>query len=144
MSEGSWIESKAEPRKVWAVSSGSYSDYTVEFICETEEMAQAFVRAIADRDRYGEYYVEPMELYPESSDPQPRIRFVAQGELGSMDIEVREYTGSYGHYGKRPKMRQQLVMGREGETIAAEGGDREACVKAVKDRLAAHIARGDA
>lgn len=43
---------------MWAVSSGSYSDYGVLFVCKSEEVAQAWADRLNREPKYDPYFVE--------------------------------------------------------------------------------------
>jgi hypothetical protein len=81
-------------RKIWAVSSGSYSDYGVHAMFETEELA----KAVAGYDNY--YDVEEFILYDEVPAKVPR----------------------YTVYVAQTKSLQSWGMDRDADTVAIEGG----------------------
>lgn len=57
-----------EHKTVWAISSGSYSDYRVDAVCESKEIAEATAAKMnmLENRRYEEYGVEELPLIDES------------------------------------------------------------------------------
>lgn len=68
----------------WAVSTGSYSDYVVECICPTKEVAEAVALRMNGLNSYGNAEVEE---FLEVDDPE-RVRF-----LLSYNVSITKYHG---------------------------------------------------
>lgn len=62
--------------KMWAVSSGEYSDYRVSYLCRTEKEAEAIAKILGD-DGHGSHYVEDFEVV-EPSEFRPVTRLTLQ------------------------------------------------------------------
>jgi hypothetical protein len=132
-------------RKIWAVAEGAYSDWSVIAVFEREEDAEK-----ARAEGMGEEVVD-FPYFPAGEPPATLTIFVATGVEGTMDIEVKTETYREGefhvHAGDdskppaRPRVNRIQPWSLEGKyAIRAICGDREAAVKAVKDRLAAALA----
>jgi hypothetical protein len=50
-------------RKVWAVSSGEHSDYSVGLLFTSEELAAQHAERMSQRDRYDDHRVEEFQLW---------------------------------------------------------------------------------
>lgn len=143
------------PRKLWAASGGSYSDYRVYALFERKEDAEAYcrngtvwatpTRAHAEIVAMPEY-VEEFELH--DSPPPVHLWWKARfrpvdGEVGAEEFSVQ---------GAEPPARPLVFWAQEPpfgamakagirETPVAYCGDRDAAIKSVKDRMAALRAR---
>lgn len=128
-----------EPRKqtIWAISSGSYSDYGVHLLCETEEQAKQAVAAMG-----GDYRVEGFDYFPIGSGPGVYRWFRATGLEGSLDVRVSEWR-AFGQAPLRPRVRKSVWRDNAPSVlIEATCRDRTAAIKAVKDRLIQRKALG--
>lgn len=115
--------------KVYAVSSGTYSDYTVHELYESREDAEAIAKVFG-------YEVEEFDYYPAGSRPTIYKSYSARiykhdtstyraraGQLDVRDFNVTE----------EPKHN----AGEWDAMFYADGPDRERVVKSVTDRYAA-------
>ena len=64
----------SEQNKIWLVSHGEYSDYSVVCAFSTEEKAKAFAKVMNGQEEVGDYMVEELELdevleYPPGMSP---------------------------------------------------------------------------
>lgn len=124
--------SDKEPRTVYAVSSGEYSDYQVHFLCDSEAEAQAFIDNAREASNYGEYMsVESFSLYPEGSNPRQtpwyRVYLPLRGEMrvseewfqwnSPSDASAYIVESSYKHKGN----------------IISQGPDRERAIRAAEE-----------
>ncbi len=141
----------SEKKTIWAVSSGCYSDYGVDFVCATREIAEAFVREhdaarqLTNPDYVGEDYDgycvegfdfvdEPIRLYTTYT-VRGHTRDGLEISVGSEATETKSPN--------RPVVEQHEDFWNKGHTtVEATCSDRDAAIKSVKDRLAALIARG--
>ncbi len=81
----------SEPKTYYAVSSGCYSDYTVHYVFETREDAQAYVDNI--NEPFGESYrVEEMPFWPAGKGPELMEWWKATAEGLEGEIEVSRFT----------------------------------------------------
>lgn len=53
-------------KEMWAVSQGEYSDYRVQFLCETKEDAETAVKNWNEKDGYGAPFIESFPIYSAS------------------------------------------------------------------------------
>ena len=132
-----YIESDQPPRTIFAVASGEYSDYQIHFMCESEADAKEIASKLAKRPYSDGYVIESYPMFPQGANLKQRPQYSATGTLGTMNVEVKEEWTTYGHFGPRPQVNVLDHM----NMVRAEGGDCDACIKAVKDRLAAHLAQ---
>lgn len=58
------------PKKVWAVSEGEYSDYSVRCLFEQEEDAKAHCEARKRQEKWGGAFVESFILYERGKQPE--------------------------------------------------------------------------
>jgi hypothetical protein len=73
---------------IYIVTSGSYSDYSIEAVFTTEELAKAYIETLED-DCYGDYSIEE---YVEN--PPPKEVFpctIVRGSSLSSNVEKIEY-----------------------------------------------------
>lgn len=133
-------------KKVWAIAEGEYSSWSVVAVFEREdEAAQAVAEGMADE-------VVELAYFPAGQPPKIFTEFEARGVEGTMDIVVKKrvYHEMLRHSGppQRPKVDRfqpfELPIGgmntlnrQDKWCVRAVSGDRDAAVKAVKDRLAA-------
>lgn len=125
---------------VYGICHGAYSDWTVSLLCETREQAEA---AIAEMG--GDYDIEEFDYFPADSGPGVHRTFRARGIEGSMEVNVESWR-QFGPAPLRPEVRQDPWRGRRSAHpiyVEATCRDRDAAIKAVKDRLAALKATGD-
>ncbi len=132
--------------KVFAMSSGSYSDYSVDALFTTRELAEAAVVATKKED-YSEPFVEEFELYDHL--PDKVTVFVASqdllddGRFGEIEEESEsgyewEDAERYAEHGSsRPKFAFYRAPRYEskGGGLRIEGRDRDSVMKAYHDRM---------
>lgn len=138
----------ADAKVVYALSAGCYSDYRVLCVCEDEEEAKVLASAYNATDEpYDPVDVETFYLYPKGSKPQPIQYHTASGVEGQMEVNLRTshslipVDSLYDQpLRKRPEVKRYEATGGSlaGKVRwVAVGTDANACIKAVKDRLAA-------
>lgn len=130
-----------EPKTIYAVTTGAYSDYCIEALYESREDAQQMVE---DKRGWGPSYehvndVEEFTLYP--SGCEIHTVYTAEGFVGAMEVVVHERL-SHEPGPQRPKVDVQQHWGprpdeRRYRRIVAVCRDRDRAIKSVKDRLAA-------
>lgn len=88
-------------KTIWAVSSGSYSDYRVLFLCDSEELAESAAKSLyADPESWhSDARVEEMELYSRLPERVPYITFLAEirdvgGVVSERSIPTIEHEGA--------------------------------------------------
>lgn len=130
-------EPEPKAKTVWGITSGAYSDWTLECICESEEDAKRAVTELrgSDEPDLGDgYKVTAFGYYPEGAIKVHTI-WEASGKLPSLEVELRELRelepGT-----PRPTILSTRHEHERGE-VRAECADRVGAIKAVKDRLAA-------
>lgn len=81
----------SDPKTCYAVSSGCYSDYTVHYVFESREDAQAYVDNI--NEPFGESYrVEEMPFWPAGKGPELMEWWRATAEGLEGEIHADRYT----------------------------------------------------
>lgn len=77
----------AELKKMWAISSGSYSDYRVDAVCESKEIAEAVAAKmnLLESRGYDEYGVEELPVLDES---------IHRVIVHHMNVEIRDAGGT--------------------------------------------------
>lgn len=83
---------KAVARVVWAVSSGSYSDYRVHFACPDKKTAEALVKHLNGREKYGEYGVEELPVYDAIEAVTPKHNFIVEVDIDGVEKNRYEST----------------------------------------------------
>ena len=85
-------------KKVYVVTSGSYSDYGIDAIFDTKELAQSFIDSFKD-DSYNdfngidEWYLNPNELDLKANRKPFSLRMDIEGNT----FELEQSSSSYGH-----------------------------------------------
>lgn len=77
-----------EPKTMWAISSGSYSDYRVTAVCESKEIAEATVakmNLLEGNSSYDEYGIEELPVLDES---------IHRVIIHHMNVEIRDAGGT--------------------------------------------------
>lgn len=81
-------------REVWVVSSGEYSDYSVDVAFASEELARAALAIHEDRGEAGAYGVAQVERLPFFDQPPTMaLRRTFSAYRSGWDSEKREYVG---------------------------------------------------
>lgn len=135
-------------RRVWALSSGSYSDYTVLAIFETKEDAEAAaaMQGPAD-DWHSDKRVEEMSYYPKGGAPKVVRIYDRQAQFwddGTVDQEREnhrdewEYDPLHGPASKRPSVRfvRPPIQKNKGGRLEVRGLDKRAVDKAFSENAA--------
>lgn len=126
-------------QKIWVISEGCYSDYgVVAVFARREDAEEALAGGMGDD-------IEELPFFPAGSKPQRFTVYRALGRVGGsgIDVEVSVYSeGEWNVYIENggPPPKRPIVKAtstRTGSYIRAICGDRDAAIKAVKDRLAA-------
>lgn len=133
-------------RKVWAASSGSYSDYGVDVLFSTEAAAQAYCDAHGTTGSQG-HFVEGFTLY-EESDPQGPV-----GEFFSKKLEINRASGEihavpgysyktwlHNQAPERPKIDEWDWQQPAHHVIQGQCRDERALDKALTDRAVQYVA----
>jgi hypothetical protein len=142
-------------KTLWAVSIGSYSDYRVQALFETEEQAEKVVReADAIDSGYG-YYTETFEFYAKDETPEAFIIYQASiwlfddGTYGAVKVTSDGPKMEFQHFYKvppktRPHIRQIRTpyLKGKGARLDVTGRTDTMVRKVVSDRLAEHKALG--
>lgn len=127
---------------VWGVTAGSYSDYHIVFIADSKEIAELYV---AEHDALVEegnilYDEMSVEEFPTSGSPQYLSYYASASPHRGMEVS----SGATIEEAEAP-LRPEVVYPNPGHSygfIQATCRDKDAAIKAVKDRLAAEIASG--
>ena len=135
---------------IYGVSSGSYSDYRVLFLCSDKQIAEAAVRDLqrADDTWYSDACVEEFTLFDA---PPKRLSVYTMQAL----VRGDQVLGSYGRHPKpelsesqeweweapvsrRPSVRVYIapVTGPRDKNITVTGTSKTAVLKAFSDRIA--------
>ena len=131
-------------KTIYLVTSGSYSDYSVCAAFEREEDA---LRMKADARMEGDY-VEEMIYFGKGEQPEVATVYHARGAYGNLDSVECDYapTVTEGGYDwpppSRPQVRENVHLRHDERGVTAKCVDRDAAIKAVKDRIAARMGRG--
>lgn len=122
-----------ETRTVWAVSRGSYSDYGIVAIFETEAQANEWVHL-------GEF-VEEFHFTPAGEKPIQRSVYNASWNSQRGDAGIHVYEAH--EIGTEDAFFQPADIARwhSGYVVSARGTDRQRVVKSVADKLAEYKAR---
>lgn len=125
-------------KTAWAISSGEYSSYGVLAIFTDESSAHLMAKALNAGDGHERYEVETFPLYEDGDDLALIPCFYASADTGGdMEISVSEDGHYFPHFAPaRPKLNVRTLQGGK-QRITATCRDRDAAIKAVKDRLAA-------
>lgn len=135
-----------EPRTVYAMSSGEYSDYAIKALFETKELAEAACIADKANDRYSSYddnRVETFYLYDEV--PEPLTRYFMSVEIfddGTTGLESeRAEAGMPWSFWddpvtNRPQVRwhRPPYISNRGAVLSVWGSDLKGVQKAFSDR----------
>ena len=89
------MTSNASKNRVYAVSSGRYSDYSVHFVCLNEKLAKECVEALNGKERYAEFQVEEMQVIQNLDELTPVRWYRVEVDLDG--LEQRRY-----HNDQRP------------------------------------------
>lgn len=128
----------SEARKIWATVSGSYSDYRVGVLFETEGDAQAYVDAGFDED------IEEFWLHPAGYRPKITLVYHAAWNFGPWfgpDVKISEERridddGEVARKLSRPDIKADPRF----DFIGGECTDRDLLAKAMQDRIYQHRA----
>lgn len=118
--------------EVWAITSGAYSDWNVHCVCDDKEEAEKAAAKLneGEVDNGRDFQVLPMPYV--AGEVPVHTTWRAYGELEREEIEAR--AGHHLNLGpERPFVSCAFAEG----IVQADCVDREAAIKAVKDRLAA-------
>lgn len=123
---------------VWAVSSGSYSDYGVSCVFATEELANQYADRMNVGTGFRDFFVEEFDFYDDL--PPMHVVWTAEqhvwkdGPYGADPPDL--CTRSSVSVGDAPKFETGTrLAGRHSPVVWARGTDRERCVKSVADRI---------
>lgn len=130
----------AKTRTVWAVSSGSYSDYGVSYICATEELAKTLCLRIngTRRGGYDEAFVEEFTFVEELGDA--RTSTVYRVQVDSTGVETRRWTYQDVDAAGGPEPEDEVYDIAHGVMANSVRG-YDVALKAARDKLASLKAR---
>ena len=117
---------------VYAVSSGSYSDYEVERIFELREDAEAFIEEMGGGSQWRPFDIEEFDFHPAGQRPEVYIEYAARcwpdrkKEIEQTSIRTTD----------KPKHTPMEDITTNRVYFACTGPDRERCLKSVSDRVA--------
>ena len=85
-------------KKVYVVTSGSYSDYGIDAIFDTKELAQSFIDSFKD-DSYNDFNgIDEWDLNPNELDLKAnRKPFSLRMDIEGNTFELEQSSSSYGH-----------------------------------------------
>jgi hypothetical protein len=147
-------------KRIWAVTSGQYSDFHVVVLCQTKKQAEETLQLLKNEvtdDDYDDYNaeVEPYYLLRLGEKPKKKTSYVVEvwdifkhktvPDLNKFTKEKHEHVFGDHFYGSptsRPKVYEW--HNAQGYHIRAVCTDKQAAVKAVKDRMASMLANPDA
>lgn len=141
---------------IWAVSSGSYSDYRVHAAFATEEQAEtAAVKAEKAETYMGGYFVEELPWYPKGENPEPitvhRMSAVLwdNGTHNAPTYTLDDAKMEFQHYQFVPPPRRAHIRQVRAPEYKEKGARLEVSArtetmvrKAMNDRLMEHKALG--
>ena len=122
--------------QVYVVSSGSYSDYTVHFACPDKKTAEAMVKHLNGRGKWGDYEVRELPLYDSLGALAPGKSFVVEVDIDG--IETRRLENSYD-----PWEGEYYMAGWVPAGYARGVSDRsyDVALKSARDHAAKHRAK---
>lgn len=132
-------------RRVWAVSSGAYSDYGVIAIFATEKQAEDFAAVVPSHGWRSDAFVEAMTFYDEGETPQAVEVFWRRGRVIDGEVVADETSsdtqwecdGLWGDpkplFGARTYC--PPVDKGVGQRVEARGTDKRKVDKAFTDRI---------
>lgn len=127
-------------KTVYAVSSGSYSDYGVRSLYTTREAAQAHVDRFNSGQHYDDAFVEEFELHSKLIPIVQVYRFSGQVNPAGVRHNEREWDYADDSGAKHP-VQVTVSDDRFGtKYVFAEGADRAKVQKAYQDRMAQTMA----
>ena len=139
------------PKKMWSLSSGHYSDYSVKALFATKKMAEDAVRLDkADKDSFNDPYVESFDVHDELPD-FVTVYFMTEnlwddGTTSAFRSDAMTHLpwNHYWDYGKmgRPKVdfiRAPMHNGKGGR-LEVRGTDEQAVKQAFSDNKARILA----
>ncbi|UVT31346.1 hypothetical protein SEA_MARCIE_84 [Microbacterium phage Marcie] len=136
-----------ERKTMWAISSGSYSDYRVEAVCESKEIAEATAAKmnLIDQRGYDSYDIEELPVIDESVHKVIvyRMNVVILDAGGTR--EERDYQGTqWAHDDDAPEVAWRWVrapyIAAIGGRLEVWGTDQERVRKVFGDQRAAFMA----
>lgn len=125
-------------KTVYAIVSGSYSDYSVEFIYESKEDAEAYVEGWTERNgeiptrRYATPRVEEMTFYPTGTGPQ--ILYSATWWEHDDEVEYDQQV-TLNDIPKSRVVSRELIYGDRGYVVV-EGSDEHRVAKVLTETVA--------
>ena len=138
-------------RRVWALSQGEYSDYSVIALFTTKKLAEE-AAGLNNSDRWSRAFVEEFVLYDETVETVDEYKIMQ--DIWDADALIPEPTVTHtvkmpwafwdGEPPKRAKVRwvRAPIHQGKGGRLEVRGRDRDAVVKAYTDN-AARIIAGD-
>lgn len=142
-------------KKVWMVSSGSYSDYSVSAVFETEAQADRAAEAANTNEGYLGYFVEERPWYPEGEEPE--VITLYRGSVVLLDdgthqvirVENPRTEIEFVHFGPIPPRGRALIRQVRAPIYKDKGARLEVVArtptllrKALNDRVMEHKALG--
>lgn len=84
-------------KEIYIVSSGQYSDYGIDGVFSTKELAQAYIDSFSKKDGWDEMDIEIWELDPHKEDlhNKRKVYFVSMTQNGEV-LNVRIDSSAYG------------------------------------------------
>lgn len=116
---------------VYAITTGSYSDYRVERIFETRKDAEAFVTSMGGEGKWDPLQIEEFDFHPAGSLPTVYTEYAVRC-WPDRDDEIQE---SSERTTDKPRHTPYEHHDRH-VYFACIGPDRERCLKSVSDRVA--------
>lgn len=142
-------------KKIWAVSSGSYSDYRVHALFESEVVAEAVATTANGLENYDDHFVEGFQFYAKDEIPEPlvvyrgTIELFDDGTYGPIKVTSDGPKFAFQHYmtvppPRRPHIRQVRAPMYQNKGARLEVSARTDTMvrKVINDRLMEHKALG--
>lgn len=130
---------QTKKKSVWAVSSGSYSDYGVSYICATEELANALCDRINALRKYDESFVEEFAFVERLGDARISTIFRVQVDRNGTETRRWSYVDTDAAGGPEPD--DEVNELGAGNVMASSVRGYDVALKAARDKLASLKAR---
>jgi hypothetical protein len=131
-----------KPKYLYAIASGSYSDYRVHAVCESKADAEQ-VAKVGNRSGgafFDDFEVEEMPYFPKGEVPQRggwwSAEAVVQDDGRIEHDEPRFHVRWPWDYDYEPKSQTKVLSTYRGLYVTAQSHSRESAVKRVGDRAA--------
>lgn len=129
-----------EDGMVYAISSGSYSDYAVNYICATRQLAEE-TAALLNTDDYSDYFVETIDVITEVPVRQEMVTIHTRVNDDGTWEQSSEFSYTHWSFGSPgPAVAWNWTRNREGGNLVVHGSDRERVRRVTSDRGAQLLA----